>query len=98
MIPHWTQGSYWQWRCGTFNFKIRFIWLCCHGVIVSTLRVSKAHFICDLPSQHKCKIPELSNVTSFDSGVLLVVEIKIRFVWLCCHGTIFLTLRVSEAN
>jgi hypothetical protein len=68
MIPHWTQGSYWQWRCGTFNFKIRFIWLCCHGVIVSTLRVSKAHFICDLPSQHKCKIPELSNVTSFESN------------------------------
>ena len=43
MIPHLTQGSYWRWRCGTFKFKIRFVLLCCHGTIVSTLRVSKAH-------------------------------------------------------
>jgi hypothetical protein len=39
-----------------------------------TLRVSKAHWIGDSPSQHKCKIPELSNDTSFDFGVILVVE------------------------
>jgi hypothetical protein len=58
--------------------------LCCHGIFVSTLRVSKAHWIGDLPSQYKGKLPELSNDTSFDPGVLLVIEMwpfkfKIRF-------------------
>jgi hypothetical protein len=74
MIPHSTQGSYLRWRCGTFNFKICFVWLCCHGTIVSTLRVSKAHWIGDLPSQHKSSLPEVSNDNSFNLGVLLAVE------------------------
>jgi hypothetical protein len=38
------------------------------------MRVSKAHCIGNSPSQHNCKLPELSNDASFDSGVILAVE------------------------
>jgi hypothetical protein len=69
-----TLGSYWPWRCGIFKFTIRIVWLCCHGAIVLTLRVSKAHWIGDSPSTHTISIPELYNDSSFNFGVLLEVE------------------------
>jgi hypothetical protein len=54
--------------------KFVFVLLCCHGNVVSPWRVPEAHLFGVVLSQHIVKIPELSNDTSFDSGVLLVME------------------------
>jgi hypothetical protein len=88
MIPYLTLGSYCSWRCGTFKFKIRFVWLWNHGAIVLTLRVSKTHWVGNSPSQHKSRISELSNDTSFNFGVLLFMEmwhfqVQIRILFGC---------------
>jgi hypothetical protein len=52
-LNSFTLGSYWPWRCGIFKFTICFVWLCCHGAVVLTLRVSNPIELVTCPPHKK---------------------------------------------
>jgi hypothetical protein len=100
-----TLGSYCWWRCGMISSKFIFVLLCCHGNIVSPWRSLKPILFGVAPSQQIIGIPELSNNTSFDFGVLCFMEMwnfqvqnSFLFGVVACHGSFISTLRESKAH